>query len=156
MRSWKKTSDCERLENSALNQENVYMNVFDHYIKEVLRVKHYLRYTDDFIILHDNPVELVSLLPPMRAFLHERLVLDFHPRKIFLRKLRQSVNFLGYVVLPLHRLLCRNTEKRMFRSVKNFGLSKPRLYSYLGLLTHCEGYEAEQMLGRRYVEGRFE
>ena len=133
---------------------NVYMNVFDHFIKDVLRVKYYLRYTDDFIIIHDDPVELVSLLPAMRSFLHDRLALDLHPRKIILRKLRQGIDFLGYIVLPHYRLLRMNTRKRMIRRMKEGGLNKAQLYSYLGLLSHAEEYEAELALKRAYLQDR--
>ena len=130
------------------------MNVFDHFMKEVLHAKYYLRYTDDFIIVHDDPVELVSLLPPMRAFLRDHLALDLHPRKIILRKLRQGIDFLGYVVLPQHRLLRTNTKKRMLRRMEAYGFNEAQLYSYLGLLSHCEGYELSRKLKEAYIERR--
>ncbi|MSR85028.1 RNA-directed DNA polymerase [Candidatus Uhrbacteria bacterium] len=130
---------------------NVYMSPFDHYVKEILRVKYYLRYTDDFIILHDDPVALVSLLPSMRFFLQERLALDLHPRKIELRKLKQGIDFLGYVTLSHYRRLRTKTKDRAFRRIETDGLSNERLQSYLGLLSHCEGYWIKQRLRELYV-----
>jgi hypothetical protein len=129
------------------------MNPFDHFVKEVLRVKHYLRYTDDFIILYDNPVALVSLLPPMRSFLREQLALDIHPRKTILRKLGQGIDFLGYVVLPHHQVLRTKTKNRMFRRIRTRGFTKEQLMSYLGLLSHCGGYELEKEVRNIYQRG---
>ncbi len=128
------------------------MNSFDHFVKDDLRVKHYLRYTDDFIIVHENPVALLSLLPPMRAFLKERLALDLHPRKIELRKLSQGIDFLGYVILHRHRLLRAKTGGRIVRRAMKCGPTKEQLNSYLGLLSHCEGFEKGQLLRRWYLE----
>lgn len=131
------------------------MNLFDHFVKEDLRVNRYLRYTDDFVIVHENPVALVSLLPPMRAFLKEHLALDLHPRKIELRKFNQGVDFLGYIILKKHRLLRAKTGGRIARRVMRCGLTKEQLNSYLGLLSHCEGFEMEQLLRRWYLEDYF-
>jgi len=128
------------------------MNPFDHYVKEVLKVKYYLRYTDDFILVHQNPDVLRALLPDMCSYLKDRLKLDLHPGKIVLRKLRQGIDFVGYVVLYKHRRLRKKTRQRMLRRVEEDGLSKPQLYSYLGLLSHGEEYEAEQFLRRKYLE----
>ncbi|MBP9864132.1 RNA-directed DNA polymerase [Patescibacteria group bacterium] len=134
---------------------NVYMNLFDHFVKEVLHVKYYVRYTDDFIMVHENPVALVSLLPPMRTFLKEQLILDLHPRKIELRKLDQGVDFLGYVILHKYKNLRAKTEQRMLYRVEKDGLSRCQLYSCIGLLSHCEGYEMKQRLRQIYVEEHF-
>lgn len=130
------------------------MNPFDHYVKEVLKVKYYLRYTDDFIMVGQDPDVLMALLPQMKLFLEDQLKLDLHPKKIELRKLRQGIDFLGYIVLHKHQLLRKKTKRRMFRNIRENGLSKPRLNSYLGLLSHGEEYEAEQVLRRRYLEER--
>lgn len=127
------------------------MNPFDHFVKERLRVEWYVRYTDDFILLHENREMLVSLLAPINAFLKERLELDLHPKKISLRKASQGVDFLGYVALPGYRRLRTKTKRRIFRRSGRTGLSGDRLQSYLGLLSHCEGYELERRLRREYL-----
>ena len=60
---------------------NVYMNPFDHYVKDVLKVSYYLRYTDDFIMVGQDPDALMALLPKIKMFLKEELKLDLHPNK---------------------------------------------------------------------------
>ena len=130
------------------------MSPFDHFVKEKLKVKYYLRYTDDFIVVDQDPNALMALLPDMESFLKQRLHLELHPGKIVLRKLRQGIDFLGYILFPNHRLLRKRTKQRMIRNMKTNGISKPQLYSYLGLLSHAEEHEAELALRRAYLQGR--
>lgn len=76
------------------------MNELDQFVKHQLHIKHYLRYTDDFIIVHHEKEYLEKVLIDIYHFLHLHLKLCLHPRKIVLRKFTQGADFLGYVVLP--------------------------------------------------------
>ncbi len=127
------------------------MNPFDHFVKEILRVKYYLRYTDDFVLLHEDRDVLLSLLPRIQEGLKAQLDLDLHPRKVVLTKLSQGIDFLGYVVLPHYTLLRSRTKRRIFKRVEEEGLSENQLSSYLGLLSHCEGYDLEHQLRLAYL-----
>ncbi len=96
---------------------NIYMNEFDQFVKQELVVKHYARYTDDFIILHHEREELERLLPLVERFLMERLCLLLHPSKVSIRAFHQGVDFLGYVVRPHHKTLRTKTKIRMFKRI---------------------------------------
>ena len=133
---------------------NVYMNPFDHFVKERLGVKNYLRYTDDFILVHQDPNYLAALIEPMKKFLRDRLRLDLHPKKIVLRKVTQGIDFLGYVILPKYRRIRTKTKRRMFRKIRREELDNPRLQSYLGMLGKCNEYAIEQKLRRTFLEQR--
>ena len=37
---------------------NIYLNELDQFVKHTLRVKHYFRYADDFIIVHQSEMYL--------------------------------------------------------------------------------------------------
>lgn len=113
---------------------NLYLDALDHYIKEQLRVRYYLRYTDDLLVLHNSPAVLRDVLRVVRTWVWEERRLTLHPRKVSIRKLTHGVDFLGYVVLPRHKVLRTRTRRRMFRRV-----NAPNLSSYLGLLGHCAG-----------------
>ncbi|MBU0683521.1 MAG: reverse transcriptase/maturase family protein, partial [Candidatus Omnitrophica bacterium] len=52
---------------------NIYMNEFDQFIKHKLKIACYLRYADDFIILHENKQILINLLPQISNFLEKEL-----------------------------------------------------------------------------------
>ncbi|MBI3495483.1 hypothetical protein HY065_02560 [Candidatus Berkelbacteria bacterium] len=70
------------------------------------------------------------------TFLESRLKLSFHQDKIVIRKLRQGIDFVGYVALPHHRVLRTRTKRRMLRRV-----NEQNIASYRGLLQHCDGYK---------------
>jgi len=52
---------------------NLYLDPLDHFVKETLRVRHYLRYMDDFVLLLDGRDEARMRLAQVEAFLGERL-----------------------------------------------------------------------------------
>lgn len=123
---------------------NSYLDAFDHYIKEQLRVRYYLRYTDDVLMLHPDLTALQSIVPRVADWLWRERRLLLHPRKVILRKLSHGIDFAGYVVLPRHTVLRTRTKRRMFRRVAVKNLS-----SYLGLLRHCAGYGLRVRLVQR-------
>lgn len=140
---------------------NIYMNELDQFVKHRLKVKEYIRYTDDFVIVSPNREYLEKLLAPMAKFLSVYLGLSLHPRKIILHKLSQGVDFLGYVVLPHHIVLRTKTKNRIFKKLalksrmlesgnlpsKSFFQSKQ---SYLGTLNHCKGHKIRQEIMRLF------
>ena len=117
------------------------MDAFDHFIKDELELKFYLRYTDDEIILADNPEDLRALIPIIKQWLWNFRRLTIHPNKIEIRKFSQGFDFLGYVVLPHHKTLRTKTKRRMIRRINEKNQS-----SYLGLLNHCDGFELQQVI----------
>lgn len=123
------------------------MDAFDHFIKDELRIRQYIRYTDDAVIVHQHPEALRYLLTRIEAWLSEHRRLVLHPRKVEIRKLRQGIDFLGYVVRPYHVVLRTKTKRRMFRRVD----AKNRT-SYLGLLVHCSGWKLRKRVARYVSE----
>lgn len=115
---------------------NVYMNVFDQFVKHKLKVKFYVRYADDFVILSKDQAELEILLPKIQSFLLDRLRLQLHPKKISISKLSKGVDFLGWVHFNDHRVLRTVTKRRMFQNLQKNGERQEVVQSYLGLLKH--------------------
>ena len=118
---------------------NVYMNAFDHYIKEELRTKYYLRYTDDTLIVHNDPKYLSLLVPFIQHWLWQNRRLSLHPNKVSIRKLLQGIDWLGYVVLPYHRVLRTKTKRRMLKR-----MNEENLPSYLGELSHADTHRLQE------------
>jgi len=130
---------------------NIYLNELDQFVKHKLKIRYYLRYCDDFVILSEDGSHLYDLVNIISEFLNHDLKLTLHPDKIVIIKLKQGIDFLGYVVLPYHRVLRTKTRKRVLRKITSKkkdlakGLISDRsfnqsLQSYLGVLKHCEGY----------------
>jgi RNA-directed DNA polymerase len=120
---------------------NIYLNELDQFVKTKLKIKHYLRYCDDFIILSNHEHALKELAIEIELFIPSELRLKLHEDKVTIRKLSQGIDFLGYVVLPFHTVLRTRTKKRMFRRV-----NKTNISSYSGLLEHCDSYELRKEL----------
>ena len=126
---------------------NIYLDPLDKYIKHKLRVKYYLRYADDFVILGKDQYCVEKLVSEIEGFLQTKLKLRLRPDKISIRKLTQGIDFCGYVVLPHYTVLRTNTKRRMLKRV-----NATNLPSYLGLLKHCEGYTLEKEIRKLTVE----
>lgn len=130
---------------------NVYMNEFDQFIKRKLKVKYYLRYADDFVVLHENKQYLTNLLPHMSKFLESDLKLSLHPDKVFIKPLASGLDFLGWVHFPHHRVLRTATKRRMFSKLKQ-NCSNASIASYLGMLGHGNTYKLKLKLYEQYSQ----
>ena len=112
---------------------NIYMNEFDRFVKQILKAKRYVRYSDDFVFLSDDREELEGYMPPIRTYLTERLRLELHPNKVYIKTLTSGVDFLGWIHFPDHRVLRTATKKRMLRRIAESS-SEETCASYRGLL----------------------
>jgi len=140
---------------------NVYMNELDQFVKHKLKVKEYVRYTDDFVIVSCDREYLEDIKREIDAFLQTRLKLGLHPNKVFIRKFGQGIDFLGYVTKPHHVLMRTKTKKRMFKKLKsnskkfNQGLVdittlEQSLQSYLGVLSHADAFGLSEKVKNDY------
>lgn len=120
---------------------NIYLNELDQFIKYKLQVKHYLRYTDDFVIVSESKKYLEELITQIDNFLQNQLKLFLHPDKVYIRKYSQGIDFLGYIVLPYYKVVRTKTKKRIIKKL-NIG----NLASYLGVLSHANSFRFEQSL----------
>jgi len=124
---------------------NIYMNEFDQFVKHTLKARHYLRYADDFIVLSGNREWLEIILPEMRNFLANRLILALHPKKVSIKTLASGVDVLGWVHFPDHRVL-RTTTKRRAISRVAADSNEQRVASYLGMLKHGNGKKIKNQI----------
>ena len=59
---------------------NIYLNELDHYVKDVLRIKYYVRYMDDFIFLLENKEKCKEILNKVRNFIEIELHLKLNEK----------------------------------------------------------------------------
>lgn len=130
---------------------NIYLNELDRFIKRELKIKYYVRYCDDFIILSLGKEGLIPFAETVNKFLNDRLGLALHSGKIVIRKWRQGIDFLGYVTMPNYRVLRAKTKNRIFTKIND-----KNLQSYLGVLKHCNGYKVEQKILKMTKVGQLE
>ena len=78
---------------------NLYLDGLDHYCKEVLRAKGYLRYVDDFALFDDDAGRLAEWRERIARYLEGRRML-LHPDKTWIAATTEPATFLGFVLLP--------------------------------------------------------
>jgi len=140
---------------------NIYLHELDDFIKQELRERYYLRYSDDFIILSNDEEHLKFLIGTIQDFLTKRLQLELHPKKIVIRKLSQGIDFVGYILFSNHTLLRARTKQRMKKRLKEAYKTylqgkmedadfDQRLQSYLGILSHSNQHNLSQAIKNAY------
>ena len=129
---------------------NVYMNEFDQFVKHVLKVKHYIRYADDFVILNTDKSYLIDLLPKIETFLSKKLKLTLHPNKVSIKTLASGIDFLGWVNFPEHRVLRTSTKRRMLKRLKQFQ-TEEMLNSCLGLIKHGNTLKLQEKMTKDFI-----
>lgn len=94
---------------------NIYLNELDQFAKHQLKIKYYLRYVDDLLLLHHDPKQLKIWGRQLNQFLKEKLKLELHPQKTILQSIYKGINFVGFIVYPNHTLI-RNRIVRKFKN----------------------------------------
>lgn len=140
---------------------NIYMNEFDQFAKQTLKIKYYVRYTDDFIVVSTDKVYLENLIVQMQEFLRAKLYLELHPKKVTITKHIRGVDFLGYVILPEHIKLRTKTKRKIPKKIREMVLRYRQgkiteltlyssLHSYLGVLSHANAYKLSQEIQNKF------
>ena len=96
---------------------NVYLDPFDHFVKETLRRIGYLRYVDDFVIFGESAADLAEVRERCREKLTE-LRLKMHPRKCTIGRVCDGTRFLGLRVFSTHCRLTRPWRVRTLRRLR--------------------------------------
>ena len=114
---------------------NVYLNPLDQFAKHRIGAKHYIRYVDDMVLLHESPEWLNRTAAEIGSFASEKLALSLNPRKTILQPVERGVDFVGQIIKPWHRVLRRITfESAMTAVSEKTGEDLMRsANSYLGL-----------------------
>jgi len=128
---------------------NVYLSELDHFVKGGLKVRFYIRYTDDFVMVSNSVVQFRAWFGAIRIFLKQKLKLTPYPSKVILRKYHQGVDFLGYVQYPHYRRLRTKTKRRILKKVAE-GINDQALQSYLGVLSHANSYKLGEQIKNKF------
>lgn len=129
---------------------NIFMNEFDHFIKRELKITYYIRYADDFVILHESKFFLEHILPAISKYLETRLKLSLNSGKVFIKTLASGVDFLGWVHFPYHRVLRTSTKRRMLKKLEQNATDAVSA-SYLGLLSHGNAHHLTKEIRNKYL-----
>ena len=93
--------------------ENVYLNSLDYFVKHKLKMKYYLRYVDDFVILHESKEKLEECKDKISKYIRH-LRIRLHPDKSKIFSLYKGVTLLGFKEFYLYRI-ARKRNVRYFK-----------------------------------------
>ena len=135
---------------------NVYLNGFDHFVQENLKVSKYLRYVDDFSMFSDDRGFLSEVRGAIEAYLC-MLRLRIHPIKSQLFETAYGANFVGFRVFPTHTRVrgdsLRRGRKRFRRNQQQFLAGRMdaaaigrSTQSWLAHLHHADTYRLRQLI----------
>ena len=96
---------------------NHYLGSLDHFIKEELSCKAYVRYMDDFVLLHSDKEWLKHAKHSITAFVAMKLKLSLKP--ILLNQAKRGIPFCGYIIYPHHIRLSQRSKKRYITKLKH-------------------------------------
>jgi len=96
---------------------NHFLGIADHFIKEQLNAKAYLRYMDDMVIWDNDLATLNAIVKEFENFLGKNLLCPMKPSVI--NAIENGLPFLGYVVYSHKVNLAKRSRTRFVRKLKH-------------------------------------
>lgn len=135
---------------------NIYLNELDYYIKEELKIKYYIRYMDDFVILLNTKKECIQIKSLIENFLNEKLYLKLNSKSKFFHN-RFGIDFLGYRIFNDYLLLRNNSKKKIRKKIRKWNKAydngtldthkvKLSINSWLAHIKHCDSYRLKEKI----------
>lgn len=123
---------------------NFYLQDLDHFIKEKLKIKRYIRYMDDLVLLHPNKKELRKALVEIRTELN-KLGLDIKDNYQMFPINKRALDFVGFVFTRNKTFIRKRITKRARRKsfkykIKSNIKNAKSLMSYYGHYKHSDSY----------------
>jgi len=145
---------------------NIYLDEFDHAVREKFLIKRYGRYVDDMVFVHADKEFLKSVVSKIAAYLRQELALELHPKKIYLQPFAKGVGFLGVFIKPWRIYIGQRTKRNFYAKAKRWnemaekkpGLGDKEaakkfiacLNSYLGIMKHYDTYRLREKIVRSF------
>lgn len=117
---------------------NVYLNPLDHFVKEELRVRGYLRYMDDFVLFAEDKAALKAHRKAIETFLAEKLALRLKPSATLLNQACHGLSYLGARIfrdtIRIHPANLRRSREKLRQQQKAYGRGRMSEERYLACL----------------------
>lgn len=132
----------------------IYLNDLDHYIKEQLKIKHYIRYMDDFVLFSTDKAYLKKCLLEIEKKVTEEYHLQLNP-KTKISPMKNGLDFLGFRFImkdgTLFLKLRTSTKKKMKRKIRKMDkLYQNQQISYQDIRQVLASYQGHIRYGNTY------
>ncbi|MFH1972256.1 MAG: reverse transcriptase domain-containing protein [archaeon] len=122
---------------------NLYLNELDSFVKHKLKVKYYIRYVDDFVILDKSKESLENYKEKIESFLMNKLDIELHPDKTKIFPLQGGTDFLGFKIFPNHKIIQKKNKRRFKSKFKLYTIKyKKGVIEYDKIYDFLEGWLA--------------
>ncbi len=129
---------------------NLYLNDFDHFVKQTLGCRYYVRYCDDFVVFGNDKDKLKDTKQGISEYL-ATLRLRLHPNKSRIFRTQDGVDFLGYRIYADFMRVRKSNVKRfrkrlrlLVRLYKEGRISLQEVQcsirSWIGHVKHADSY----------------
>lgn len=130
---------------------NVYLNELDQFVKHILKVRHYIRYVDDFVLLYPSQGYLRNCKDQIKQFLKFKLKIELHPEKSKIIFLNRGVDFLGLRIFPHHTILRKKNLRKFKRKLEVYSKEYfGQLIEYDTIYDFLEGWCAHSKNANTY------
>lgn len=124
---------------------NMYMNQLDMFIKHTLKVKHYIRYMDDFFLFHNDKKQLQTWAIEIEGFLAGRLKLELSKGKLL--KCSNGISGIGFRHFTTHKLLTKRSARIMKKRFKKlptkYNSGQINLFTFTSVVASAKGWVKE-------------
>lgn len=124
---------------------NLYLSYFDHWLKEVHRVKYYYRYADDIVVLSGNKPYLHGLLVEINHYLVTILNLHLKDNYQVFPVAARGIDFVGYKFYHTHIHMRKSIKKRLCKKASRLNKKdltekeyRMQIAPWLGWAKHCD------------------
>lgn len=129
---------------------NVYLNELDYFVKHNLKAKYYIRYVDDFVILHESKETLEFYKAQIYEFL-KSVKLELHPQKSKVLPLHAGIKFLGFRMFYKYKLpKTGNISKVEAKIAEYIKMHRRGSISRKEILQRIEGWNAYAIHANTY------
>jgi len=97
---------------------NIYLNQLDHFVKQSLGYRAYVRYMDDFVLFSDDPIELKQALEQIKQFVQQQLELRIKPKSVQINRVSLGIPYLGYRIFPKLLRIRQENLKRCMKGIE--------------------------------------
>ncbi len=108
---------------------NIYLSELDRHVKQDLKVKYYVRYMDDFVLLVKDKMSAKIIYNDIERFINIKLKLSLNSKSRYYPS-NFGADFCGYRIWNTHKLIRNKSRKKIKRKIAIWN----KLY-YIGKLT---------------------
>lgn len=133
---------------------NIYLNELDKFVKNNLKIKYYVRYMDDFILLLPSKNDCINIKRKIQTFLWNILRLKLNAKSRYY-PYKMGLNFCGYKIWTTHRLVRKDSKTKIKKKIKfwnkqyinnelNIKYIIQSLNSWFGHISHANSYNLKE------------